>query len=477
MNNIFLELVTVYEQLTGFAGIEDFWNQFNTAFGSEYDQAKAENLRIQWLNRNFSQLPNIRVLDSGLDGTVGAYAQSTNTIYLSQSFLETSTQEQIQAVLLEEIGHFVDALINGQDSPGDEGAIFAALVSNITLTPAVLSVIQSENDKKYIFIDGNLIEIEQSAPVNVIVPEVLFLRTINSATVIEGETLSNVAVVFSNAPSGKVRILLESSDFTINANPLEIDPPGLTNGFILSEIFSIDDNITQGQRDVTVTIRVYTDTILSGTSSSFTVTILDNDFVVTNTNDSGPGSLRQAILNANTIAGANTITFAGVFTDATPDIITLTSGELTITDSLTIQGTGANLLTISGNNNSRIFNFDGAGANTFNLSGLTITGGNADFGGGIRGQISEEGDTLNIDEVVVTGNTATNSGGGISIVGLPPVTSFFNISNSTISNNDGGLVGGIFLNNVQNTELKNVTISGNTGTVVGGIANLASVSI
>ena len=121
MNNIFLELVTVYEQLTGFAGIEDFWNQFNTAFGSEYDQAKAENLRIQWLNRNFSQLPNIRVLDSGLDGTVGAYAQSTNTIYLSQSFLETSTQEQIQAVLLEEIGHFVDALINGQDSPGDAG--------------------------------------------------------------------------------------------------------------------------------------------------------------------------------------------------------------------------------------------------------------------------------------------------------------------------------------------------------------------
>jgi hypothetical protein len=47
MNNIFLELVTVYEQLTGFAGIEDFWNQFNTAFGSEYDLAKAENLRTQ----------------------------------------------------------------------------------------------------------------------------------------------------------------------------------------------------------------------------------------------------------------------------------------------------------------------------------------------------------------------------------------------------------------------------------------------
>jgi hypothetical protein len=71
---------------------------------------------------------------------------------------------------------------------------------------------------------------------------------------------------------------------------------------------------------------------------------------VTTTADSGAGSLRQAILNANAIAGTDTITFAGsTFTDATPDTITLTSGELVIDSNLRIEGTGANLLKLSGN--------------------------------------------------------------------------------------------------------------------------------
>ncbi len=63
-------------------------------------------------------------------------------------------------------------------------------------------------------------------------------------------------------------------------------------------------------------------------------------FLVTNTNDSGAGSLRQAILDANAAAGADTIDFdtAGVF--ATPQTITLTSGTLVISGDLTINGTG-----------------------------------------------------------------------------------------------------------------------------------------
>src|SRR5262249_55063690 len=54
-------------------------------------------------------------------------------------------------------------------------------------------------------------------------------------------------------------------------------------------------------------------------------------FVVLNTNDSGPGSLRQAMLNANAIAGKDTVTFdPDVF--ATPQTITLTSGEIAINE-------------------------------------------------------------------------------------------------------------------------------------------------
>src|SRR5690606_28770537 len=65
---------------------------------------------------------------------------------------------------------------------------------------------------------------------------------------------------------------------------------------------------------------------LVGASPANTVTIARNDFGVTHTGDSGEGSLRQAVENANAIPGADTITFEGsVFTDATPDTIVLSA--------------------------------------------------------------------------------------------------------------------------------------------------------
>ncbi|MBV9008921.1 MAG: hypothetical protein JO354_07115, partial [Verrucomicrobia bacterium] len=86
---------------------------------------------------------------------------------------------------------------------------------------------------------------------------------------------------------------------------------------------------------------------------------------VTNTNDSGPGSLRQAILDA---ADGGTINFSVTGT------ITLTSGELLINKSLTISGPGQSQLTISGNNASRVFAI-GAGAYDVSFSGLTVANG------------------------------------------------------------------------------------------------------
>src|SRR5438093_640185 len=64
-------------------------------------------------------------------------------------------------------------------------------------------------------------------------------------------------------------------------------------------------------------------------------------FPVTTLNDAGGGSLRQAVLNANATAGADTITFQPGLTGP----VTLTSGELLVTDSVTITGPGAGVLT------------------------------------------------------------------------------------------------------------------------------------
>ena len=85
--------------------------------------------------------------------------------------------------------------------------------------------------------------------------------------------------------------------------------------------------------------------------------------LVTNTDNNGPGSLREAVEFANAFPDADEINFdSGVF--ATPLTTVLTTGQLTITNPLTINGPGADLLAVSGNHSSRVFQIS-AGATTY----------------------------------------------------------------------------------------------------------------
>jgi hypothetical protein len=96
-------------------------------------------------------------------------------------------------------------------------------------------------------------------------------------------------------------------------------------------------------------------------------------FTVLNLADSGAGSLRQAVQDANAAPGADLIRFASGANDGT---ITLTTGALSITDDLTIKGPGANRLTISGNDASRVFSISGTTTDV-EMSGLTVADGRA----------------------------------------------------------------------------------------------------
>jgi hypothetical protein len=140
--------------------------------------------------------------------------------------------------------------------------------------------------------------------------------------------------------------------------------------------------------------------------------------VVTNTNDSGPGSLRQAIQDA---PSGDTITF-----DLPPgSTITLTSGELLIARNLVISGPGsANLQverfhTAPGAPNFRIFHV-GPGTLDVTIADLTIAWGNASggtnqsTGGGLH---NESIGQVELRKSVVTKSGALNSGGGISNTG------------------------------------------------------------
>src|SRR5262245_336777 len=164
-------------------------------------------------------------------------------------------------------------------------------------------------------------------------------------------------------------------------------------------------------------------------------------FTVLNTNDTGAGSLRDAVAQANANLGVDTIVFGDGsggggtnFLDATPDTIILTSGVITFagdTALTTVTGTGANLLTISGGNTQGVWWLN---ANTAaSLSGMTITGGNVLNGGGVNNN-----GTLTMTNVTVSGNTASASGGALFMYNASTTLTNCTVSGNSATGSQGG---------------------------------------
>ncbi|MDA0246264.1 MAG: hypothetical protein OT477_22875 [Chloroflexi bacterium] len=169
---------------------------------------------------------------------------------------------------------------------------------------------------------------------------------------------------------------------------------------------------------------------------------------VTNLNDSGAGSLRQAIANVDP---GGTINFA-----VSGTILLL--NELVINKDLTIQGNMP--ITVSGNNAVRVFSVN---SGTFvTLDSLTIANGNsASSGGGIYNN-----GTLTVNNSTLSGNTASASfAGGIYNNGT------LTVNNSTITANTAFFAGGIYNNGT--LTVNNSTLSGNTADYGGGIRNFS----
>jgi hypothetical protein len=150
---------------------------------------------------------------------------------------------------------------------------------------------------------------------------------------------------------------------------------------------------------------------------------------VTNTKDSGPGSLRQALADAN---DGDTITFGITGT------IGLTSGELLVDKNITISGPGVDNLSVDGNAKSRVFHI--ASGRTVTISALGVTNGNSTTQSG--GGIYNDHATLALENCTISDNSAAD-GGGITNDGNAG-TSSLHISGSTMSGNlCKGLGGGI----------------------------------
>lgn len=187
-------------------------------------------------------------------------------------------------------------------------------------------------------------------------------------------------------------------------------------------------------------------------------------FSVTTTGDSGAGSLRQAILDANAALGADDVVVTVTGT------ITLASALPTITQALTLSGSGASALTVDGNNTGRIFTIDSPGDNqTIGISGLTLTRGRSTAGGAIA---VASGDTLHLSSSILENNTATGGGDGGAIDNDPGAT--LNVTDCMIRNNTAeDEAGGI--ENSGTLTITNSTISGNTAVSdSGGLENFGA---
>jgi Ca2+-binding RTX toxin-like protein len=161
---------------------------------------------------------------------------------------------------------------------------------------------------------------------------------------------------------------------------------------------------------------------------------------VANNNDSGTGSLRQAIIDA--APGETIVVPANTYT--------LTTDQLDIGKSLTISGAGAAGTIVRSGGDFRVFGVSGGGT-TVTIGGLTIrdglasaTGSGADGGG-----VLNSGSTLTLQDVVVTNNVSTRDGGPGQPGGIA--------EGGGIANQSGGTL-----------HLVRSTVTGNKASAVGG---------
>lgn len=236
-------------------------------------------------------------------------------------------------------------------------------------------------------------------------------------------------------------------------------------------------------------------------SNNFAATL-----TVTKTADTADGvcdadcSLREAVFAA---ARGDTIVFSPLFDS--PQIITLTSGQITINKNLTIAGAAADLLTVSGNSAGRIFYIsnnsvvalsgmklkDGrltaisdvlGGAihltdSILNLTNVTLSDNTARFSSvnptaeiGYGGAIYSSNSTLSVFNSVINDNDAPRGGGIFSRSGI------VNITNSIInSNSSSGIEGSSLYSELGVISVLNSTFDGNSGAAVIGLSDRISI--
>ncbi|MGI0481985.1 beta strand repeat-containing protein [Geminocystis sp. CENA526] len=439
---------SIYTQLTQFANSPSFWTDFELIFGSNFNQTVAQDIRSQWLNGNFSNLPKIEVISSDILGNaLGGYASSNNTIYLSKSFISNATQAQINAVLLEEIGHFIDAQVNLIDTVGDEGELFSAIVRGVTLSEQELSRIRNENDHKTITINGQDINIEMAVGLTITDSQTVSSNITLSGTG-TGTGASNYGVLFepgSRTATGTATITVNG---TGGGDGTGQDNQGIrirqATGGIKAEngaitVIGQGGKGTQQSNGVTL---VFQGSISS--SGSGNIKVQGTGGTVSTIAAIGVDLFDQGSISSSGTGTIEVVGKGGTGAGSSRGVALALKGFISSVDGdITVTGTGGNT---GGTNRGieLIVSFGGGGKiSSSGSANITING----DGGGATGSTSNQG-------IIVSGSTSEikSLNGDISLIGKG--------GNGTGGNHGVLLVSG---SNVSSTGTGKITIDGTAG--------------
>ncbi len=429
----------VVKVLNEFADSPVFAEKFTAVFGTS--------ISAQQFRSILTGLPKIEVRsDNELQGALGAFSGQTGKIYLSQS-LVSGDKTRLEAVLIEEIGHFVDAQVNKVDSSGDEGELFSDLVRGVNLSQSELTRIQTEDDHAVINLGGQFISVEQATPI-ILTVTTTFDQYDGSAT--NGLSLRE-AIGIANANTTNDYIIQLQGGVTYNLTRSDSSITNDSQGLYDLDII--------GGANVTIESVGTGKAIINGEAIR---DFLNSNIRILDVFQDGELTLNNVILTKG--QGGTIRVNNGGLLYLNNSLISNSSTTNFYSTVSALENYGTSIINNSEIKNNRSSNAGDSGA-IFNKGVLEINSSvisnNSTGSSGDGGGINNDGGTVYLIDSSVSNNTANSKGGGIY-----NDNGSFKIINSIIENNISGFSGGAIYNsgsfgNTKTLDLINSVVQGN----------------
>ncbi len=505
MSNLIQVQTQVKSILQGLLESSNINDILTTSFGDNYNNLIATEILNQWQLNNFSNLPVVIILSAeNMQDALGGYSIEKNTVYLSNSLIDSGNISQITSVLLEEYGHYFSSKINDLDVVGDEGQIFSFLVQNNTISDDLLSNWRSPNanDSGFVEVNGELISVENAT----LILTVNTTSDQNDGSPNNGLSLRDAILIANRDANNEYIIQLEAGQtygLTLNGinengsltgdlditKKMTIETIGTTPATIEAATLTQRDRVFHllGGGRLTIDNIIVKGGSINGDGGGFLIadnaSLIALDSLITGNSANNGGGIISSQTNVNNIfintsitsntanqngggmlGGNNSFTDSSILGNiATADAGGLAVGNNTITNSRIIGNIagingggvfrGNNTIINSTISDNRATDFGGGiarGTNT--IIGSTISNNTALSGGGIAS------DNNTIVNSTISGNTVLLDGGGILGIGNTIINSTITNNLADSDNNGEGNGGGLFAletNTIRNTIIAN----------------------